>query len=79
VGTTQEKMAKEMYCSKFSGKYISLKYNLFYAVFDADSEYHVYFAPKPIFDSQNVEILYQEMNIASTVKGKAISKKKKVN
>ncbi len=29
---------------------------LFDAVFNADSEYHVYFAEKPNFDNQNLEI-----------------------
>ena len=44
--------------SNFSGKIFFLKYKLFYVVFYADSEYHVYFAPESTFDSENVEIQY---------------------
>ncbi len=40
-------------------KYFLIKYKLFDVVFYADSEYHVYFAQKLTFDSQNLEIRMQ--------------------
>jgi hypothetical protein len=49
-------MAEGLYRSRFGGKNIRVKDKLFHAVFDADSEYHAYFAAKSIFGGQNVEI-----------------------
>ncbi len=42
--------------SNFDEKYFLIKDILFDAVFDADSEYHVYFARKLIFKSKNLEL-----------------------
>ena len=52
----QKNMAEGEYRSNFGGKNIWLKYKIFDAVFYADSEYHVYFAPISTIDSENHEI-----------------------
>jgi hypothetical protein len=45
---------------------------LFDVVFDADSEYDVYFARKSIFDSQNLEIRVQFFKLLQPISKKLI-------
>jgi hypothetical protein len=39
-----------------------MKCNFIHVVFHADSEYHIYFLRKPIFDRKNLEIRVQFFN-----------------
>jgi hypothetical protein len=45
---------------------------LFDAVFDADSEYHIYFARKLTFDSRNLEIRARSFNLLPPISKKMI-------
>ncbi len=51
-------MVEGEYGSNFGRKSCWIKYKLIDAVWYADSQYHVYLAPKSTFNSQNVEIQY---------------------
>jgi hypothetical protein len=61
-GKIEYKSAEGEYSRIFHEKYFLIKFKFFHVVFHADSEYHIYFVRKPIFDSKNLEIRMQFLN-----------------
>ena len=72
MGDYRAKLAKEELRGKYGRilmkKYFLIKDKFFNVVFYADSEYHVYFARKLTFDSQNLEIRMQFLTFGRQVR-----------
>jgi hypothetical protein len=53
-GTTGMKLLEGEYRSNFVGNFFFIKYTLLYPIFSADSEYHMRFPAKWLYDGKNL-------------------------